>query len=1617
MLVRYEFTDPDDPGQTPLEMLQVGEDFLLRVYIQDTRESEATGVLQAYFDVFYDLDQRHLVSVDGPVSHEDSEYDRNPFGDTSTYGLIHDAGGLNNTDRLPEEFPSEEYLLFSVPFRADAAGLLELTTNTSTFSPRSTLFYKSPVAVQLGAIHFENTSIEIVAAAINVTPTSGLFTTEAGGTADFQVSLTKAPTANVTIGLSSSNPGEGTLSHSSLTFTPGDWSTPKTVTVTGVDDLADDGDVAYSIITTAATSGDPAYNGQNAPDVSLVNLDNDAAGIQVTPTSGTTSESGGTATFAVVLTSRPAANVTVNLASSDTTEGTVSPAGLTFTPSNWNTAKNLTVTGVDDNVVDGDVDYTIITAPAVSTDPNYGGLNAIDVVVTNTDNDTASIVVSPTLGLVTTEAGGTAAFTIVLGSQPAADVTIGLSSSDASEGTVSPSSVTFTSSNWNSPRTVTVTGVDDDAIDGDVDYAIVTAPATSSDPNYNGLNAADVAVTNEDDDVPGIVVTPTSGLETSEDGTTATFTIVLATQPAADVTIDLSSSDVSEGTVSPSSVAFTSSTWNSPRAVTVTGVNDNLADGDVAYTIITAAATSSDPAYNGLNAADVSVTNEDNDVPGIVVSPTSGLETSEDGQAATFTIVLATQPAADVTIGLSSSDTSEGTVSPQSVTFTTADWNSPRTVTVTGVEDDEIDGDAAYTIITAAATSNDGGYSGLDADDVAVTNDDNDVAAVIVTPTAGLTTTEGGGTAEFIIRLASRPAAAVTIPLVSSDPEEGLPGAQSVVLDAGNWTTGVAVTVTGVDDQLVDGGQAYTIQTGDPTSDDPNYDALGADDVDDVTLTNVDDDAPAVIVTPTSGLTTSEGGGTAAFVVRLNKEPQASVTIPLVSTDTAEGTLAVGSVTLDSSNWSEGVTVTVTGADDPVVDGNRAYTIATGDPTSSDVDFNDLTAGDVPDVSLVNADDDVATLTLAPLVNSTTEAAGGTLTFQVTLTGEVAGGFTVAYATGDGTAALADGDYADNDGSLVFTGTSGQSHTITVVINDDAAVEAAETLTVTLGALSNIDPSAAARIAVSGSPATGTIVDDDTATLTITDVSMAEGTGGTTSDFVFNVVLSHAVQGGFRVAYSTSDGEATAADGDYADDEGTIPFTGTAGEARSITVSVQRDAKVERDETFRVALGSLSELVDASMAARITVDADPAVGTIENDDTATISFASAASTAIEAAGSHIVLVRLSVAGGGTLGEAVTLSVADLLTGTATAADYSLDTTSVTFAAGSADGATRNVTLTTVVDSEDETAETVDLGLGVIGDGIGGAVALGSPQAHTVTITDDPMTAVISGAVWTDTNASGQRDQGEATLPGVRITLSGTDVGGRTIEITTWTGDDGTYRFANLPGGTYSVFETQPAAFHDGPESLGTASGQQGNDQFTGIVLAPAQEGQGYDFGEWGLKAQYISRRMFLASSPPASQMLRQVIAAAEQQEGNASEAKAILQNTPVEVRRIDSAVTVTGTAAKDVVTFVPAGSKLAADDSRHTVEANGMTWTFDAAQVDSFMFLGGDGTDELELHDSAASDALEAVADTVTFSSGDFRLEAIAFELALAISESGGDDDATDEATDLVLQLEGPWNA
>ncbi len=141
-----------------------------------------------------------------------------------------------------------------------------------------------------------------------------------------------------------------------------------------------------------------------------------------------------------------------------------------------------------------------------------------------TDTTTTEFTISTISGN-TTEAGGTATFTVKLSIQPTSDVIIAISSNDTGEGTVSPSSLTFTSVNRDENQTVTITGVDDSIVDGNISYTILLAAATSSDSNFHGKDPDDVTVININDDYGGVPDTGQTTSYTSTNGEDNDYTI------------------------------------------------------------------------------------------------------------------------------------------------------------------------------------------------------------------------------------------------------------------------------------------------------------------------------------------------------------------------------------------------------------------------------------------------------------------------------------------------------------------------------------------------------------------------------------------------------------------------------------------------------------------------------------------------------------------------------------------------------------------------------------------------------------------------------------------------------------------------------------------------------------------------------------------------------------------------------------------------------------------------------------------------------------------------------------------------------------------------------------
>ena len=389
-------------------------------------------------------------------------------------------------------------------------------------------------------------------------------------------------------------------------------------------------------ITHAVSGADYGANNVTAPDVVVgvrgVVVDPDALDVVVDAPR----------TYTVALAAAPTGDVTISVASDDTTVATVEPAVLVFTMSNWDTAQTVTVTGAAagatsvSHTVSG-ADYASVSAPGV------------DVTVA-----ARGVVVAPEA--VRVDPGTTDTYTVVLASAPTGSVTISVTSGDAGVASVDEASLTFTTLNWDSAQTVTVTGEAPGT-------TTITHAVSGADYGANNVTAPDVVV-----GVRGVVVAP-DALDVVVDAP-RTYTVALAAAPTGDVTISVASDDTTVATVEPAVLVFTMSNWDTAQTVTVTGA--------------AAGATSVSHTVSGADYASVSAPGVDVTVAarGVVVTPEA--VRVDPGTTDTYTVVLATAPTGDVTITVASDDVTVASVDEVSLVFTTLNWDSAQTVTVTG---------------------------------------------------------------------------------------------------------------------------------------------------------------------------------------------------------------------------------------------------------------------------------------------------------------------------------------------------------------------------------------------------------------------------------------------------------------------------------------------------------------------------------------------------------------------------------------------------------------------------------------------------------------------------------------------------------------------------------------------------------------------------------------------------------------------------------------------------------------------------------------------------------------------------------------------------------------------
>ena len=949
-----------------------------------------------------------------------------------------------------------------------------------------------------------------------VTVSESSLTIEEGNTGTYTVVLDSQPTATVTIGVADDS-AEVSVSDSSLTFTTSNWSTAQMVTVTS---MADDVDEETETATVRHTVNGGDYTGLTAADVTVTVEDNDMRGVTVSESS-LSIEEGDSSSYTVVLKSAPTADVTVTV-SSDTTGVDVSPSSLTFTAGNWNSARTVTVSTTEDRV--DEADQTAEVTHRVSGG-DYGSETASSVDIEVTDDDTRGLTFSA--ASLTVAEGGTGTYTVKLGSQPTAEVTVGISSG-ITDVSVNPATLTFTTGNWASTQTVTATANEDD-IDKDTGVtAILTNEASGGD--YGSVSGP-VSVMVEDNDTRGVKVSESS--LTIREGESSTYTLALMSAPTGEVSITVSSDNTSVSVPS-ASLKFTAADWSTAQMVRVTATNNDIDEADQTAEV-THMVRGGD--YGSVSAAAVTVTAEDNDTRGVTVSTTS-LTVNEDGSG-TYTVKLGSQPTADVTVTVNDpTDNTDVMADPASLTFSTSNWAMAQTVTVSAAED----ADALQDTATVTHTVAGGDYASFDASSVDVTVTDNDTAGVKVSPTS--LTIDEGLTDTYTVELNTQPSGEVTVAITSTNTDVTV-SSSSLTFTATTWDDAQMITVTAGSD--ADAADDKATLTHNPSGAD-----YGSVSNADLAVTVTDDETAGVTIFPTTLPAIAEGG-TGRYSVVLDTQPLGTVTVTPGS-DNVDVTVTTR-LSFTTTNWATAQIVTVTARED----GDAANDMATVRHTVSG--YGSVTTAD--SVAVTVTDDETAGVTVS--VQDLMIDEGRTGRYTVVLGSQPTVNVTIGIMS-DNT------DVTTNTSQLTFTmGNWRTAQTVTVTAGEDGDdMDDSATISHTVTGYASVTTVDSVNV---------TVTDDDTPGVSVSETLLRFDEGGSGT---YTVVLDTEPTGSVTVTVSSDNTVVMV-------DLVSLTFTDSDwSNPQEVTVSADRDG--DRDDATATISHTVSGYGSITTAASVDVD-------------------------------------------------------------------------------------------------------------------------------------------------------------------------------------------------------------------------------------------------------------------------------------------------------------------------------------------------------------------------------------------------------------------------------------------
>ncbi len=307
------------------------------------------------------------------------------------------------------------------------------------------------------------------------------------------------------------------------------------------------------------------------------------------------------------------------------------------------------------------------------------------------------------------------------------------------------------------------------------------------------------------------------------------------------------------------------------------------------------------------------------------------------------------------------------------------------------------------------------------------------------------------------------------------------------------------------------------------------------------------------------------------------------------------GTFPTGTVTFNPGETTQTITVSVSG--DSTVEANEDFKVTLSTPADDDPNTDTVEIVTAAQSATVE-NEDSAVLTVEDV--SVNEAAG-LATVTISVDHAVQGGFSVDYLTSNGSAGSTS-DYDPAAGTLTFSGDAGEMKTFTITINNDMIVEGNETINVDLGIVSGTTPASIAAGIDNSDGAVVTVLNDDSASVSVGSPTFNEADGVVTID----VQLTGDVQDGFTVDAELTD--ITTASGDIiAMFTQPLTFLGNNDEIRTVTIEIFDDTVVEANETLNISLDNLSP----TTASAAWIDST-SVGTvtIDNNDMASLSVGS-----------------------------------------------------------------------------------------------------------------------------------------------------------------------------------------------------------------------------------------------------------------------------------------------------------------------------------------------------------------------------------------------------------------------